>query len=113
MHRSKRKAPGRDDLLDHLVGEREQIVGDIDAERFGGLEVDYKFEFGRLQNGQLAGLGTLENSRGVNTILPVGVRDAYAVAEQTACHGIFAKLIDGGQPVLLGEGDDPLSPRVE
>jgi hypothetical protein len=28
------KAPS---LFDHLVGEREQIVGDFDAERLGGL----------------------------------------------------------------------------
>jgi hypothetical protein len=28
-------------LLDHLVGEREEIVGDIEAERPGGLEIEH------------------------------------------------------------------------
>ena len=28
------------ELLDHLVGKREQLVGDFEAERLSGLEVD-------------------------------------------------------------------------
>jgi hypothetical protein len=33
-------------LFDHLVGEREEIVGDFDAKRLGGFEVDYQLELG-------------------------------------------------------------------
>jgi hypothetical protein len=33
-------------LLDHLVGEREEIVGDFDAKRLGGFEVDHQLELG-------------------------------------------------------------------
>ena len=35
-------------LFDHLVSEREQLVGYIDAERLGGLEIDHQLECGRL-----------------------------------------------------------------
>jgi hypothetical protein len=35
-------------LFDHLVGEREHIVGDRDAERLCGLEIDDKLELSRL-----------------------------------------------------------------
>ena len=32
--------------LDHLVGEREQLVRHVEAERLGGTEVEHEFEFG-------------------------------------------------------------------
>src|SRR5215472_8001912 len=81
--------------LDHLVGEREQIVGDFDAERSGCLEVDHELEFDRLQDRQVGGPCALENPRGVDAILAIGVDDIYAVAQQPARHGKFSKLIDG------------------
>src|SRR6266567_2274603 len=43
--------------LDHLVGEREHIVGDRDAERLCGLEIDDKLELGGLQHRQVGRLG--------------------------------------------------------
>ena len=36
--------------FDHLVGEREQIVGDFESKRLCGPEIDHHLEFGRLQN---------------------------------------------------------------
>ena len=38
-------------LFDHLVGAGEQRVGDGEAERLGGLEVDHQLELGRLLDG--------------------------------------------------------------
>ena len=37
----------RSPLFDHLVGEREEIVGNLDTERLGGFEIDDKLELGR------------------------------------------------------------------
>jgi hypothetical protein len=38
-------------LFDHLVGEREQPVRNLEAERLGGPEVDDKVKLGRLHHG--------------------------------------------------------------
>jgi hypothetical protein len=99
--------------FDHLVGERKQIIGDFQAECFGSPKIDYKLEFRRLQNRQLGRLGPLENSGGVDTVVPVGVGDAYPIAEQSAGYGIFAELIDGRQALAFREANDLLTPRVE
>jgi hypothetical protein len=48
-------------LLDHLVGGGEQLIGDGEAERLCGLEIEHKLEFGRSLNGQIRGILTLEN----------------------------------------------------
>src|SRR6516165_11378003 len=64
MHRSKPSA-WCNALFDHLVGEREDIVGDFQSERPRGPQVDYQLEFGRLMDRQLRGLGPLQNLRGI------------------------------------------------
>jgi hypothetical protein len=33
------------ELLNHLVGEREQVRRHVEAERFRGLEIDHQVEF--------------------------------------------------------------------
>jgi hypothetical protein len=43
-------------LFDHLVGERQQIVGNVNAERFCGLEIDDQLELGDMLDRQIAGL---------------------------------------------------------
>ena len=54
--RPKRKRPlrinsgSRLTLFDDLVGARQERRRDIDAKRPCGSQVDYEFEFGRLQN---------------------------------------------------------------
>jgi len=65
MHRSKPSA-WCNALFDHLVGEREEIVGDFQSERPRGPQVDYQLEFGRLMDRQLRGLGPLQNLRGID-----------------------------------------------
>ena len=49
-------------LFDHLVGEREQLARDSQAECFSGLEIDYQLEFGRQHDRQVGGLVALENA---------------------------------------------------
>jgi hypothetical protein len=46
-------------LLDHFIGEREQIVRDREAERLGSLEIYHKVESSGLLHGQVGGLRAL------------------------------------------------------
>ena len=43
-------------LLDHLVGKREQVVGDHDAEPLGRLDVDHQLKLGRSHDRQVTGI---------------------------------------------------------
>ena len=68
-------------LLDHLMGEREQLVGNIQAERLGALEVDHKLELGRLLNRQVGWLSAFEDSSSEYPGLAIGVVEAYAITQ--------------------------------
>jgi hypothetical protein len=46
-------------LLDHLVGEREQPVRYLEAERLGGLEIKHEFELLDCMTGRSAGFSPL------------------------------------------------------
>src|SRR6516164_10031693 len=60
-----RQRPVRNSL-DHLVGEREQLVRNVEAERFGGLEVDHQLEFNRLHHGKVLRLRSIQNPRRID-----------------------------------------------
>jgi len=49
-------------LFDHLVGQREQLVRNLEAKWLGGLEVDGQFELRRLLNGKIGRLGPLQDA---------------------------------------------------
>src|SRR3954447_19824874 len=82
--------------FDHLVGAAEQGRRNVDAEHPRGLRVDDELELGGLHDGQVGGLGALEDAAGVHALLPIRVHDIGSVAHQSAhfadvaragCHG--------------------------
>ena len=68
--------------FDNLVGARQELRGDTDAERPRGLEVDDKVEFRRLRDRQIIGLGAVENAGRIGAGLLIRIRDVRSVAEQ-------------------------------
>src|SRR5262249_37930493 len=56
--------------LDHLVGEGEQPVWDLEAERLGGLEIDGQFELRRLLNGKIGRLFSLKDAIDIRSLAP-------------------------------------------
>src|SRR3989442_9124886 len=48
-------------LLDHLIRPQQQRRRDREAERLGGLHVDDQLEFRRLLDGEIGGLGALQD----------------------------------------------------
>jgi hypothetical protein len=71
-------------LLDHLVGERERLVRDRQAERLRGLEVDEKIELCRLHHWQIGGFGPLQIASDVDAGLTVSNADVGGIALQAA-----------------------------
>jgi 7-cyano-7-deazaguanine synthase len=55
-------------LLNDLIRPRQHRLRDRETERLGGLEVDDQLELRRLLDGQVAGLGTLENLDVISTL---------------------------------------------
>src|SRR5262249_4773252 len=70
------------ELFDHLIGAHKQRRWDLEAKRLGGLEVDDKYERGRLQYWQFGRLCATQNTADVEAGLSIPVRDTGSVAHQ-------------------------------
>src|SRR4051812_11015231 len=57
--------------FDNLVGTQVERRREGDAERLGGLEIDYELELGRLQHWHICGLFALEDAADIDARLPV------------------------------------------
>jgi hypothetical protein len=80
-------------LFDHLVRDREQLRGDFDAQRPGGLEINHQLELGWLQYWQIGGLGALENAASVGTRLAIHLGQTISIADEPASSGVVTKWI--------------------
>src|SRR5438128_2386704 len=77
--------------LDHLVGEREQLGRDVEAERLGGNDTDDQLVLGWHLDGQVAWLRAFEDARHVvRAGAAIGSAVARAVAHQAASHDKLA-----------------------
>src|SRR5215471_21838970 len=84
--------------FDYLVGERNELIWDLQTENPRGLVVDDKLELRRLHDRQLGGLRAFEDAARVNAGLTKSVRHVGAIAHQPADFGIFTPGIDRRQP---------------
>ena len=65
-------------LLDDLIRPRQHRRRDREAERFGGLQVDHELELRGLLDGQVGGLGALEDLVDVDGGAPEQVLEVFA-----------------------------------
>src|SRR5947208_8768667 len=67
-------------LFDHLVRDREQVIGHVEAERFDGVEVDDQLEPRRLHDRQVGGLGAFEDSTCIDADFAVRIGKDSTIA---------------------------------
>src|SRR5271165_4424165 len=85
-------------LVDHLVGKREQLVRDRQAEHLGGREIDGKIKFGRLLNRYVGGLRTAQNFIDKLGRTPKQVREVWSVGHESSGLDESALIQDRRQP---------------
>src|SRR5262245_5047957 len=71
-------------LFDHLVGQRDELLGNGQPERLGGLAVDYQLESGRLLDRQLGRARATQDLIYVGGRAPGELVEIGAVAQQRA-----------------------------
>jgi hypothetical protein len=96
-------------LFDHLVGEREQLIRHIQAERFGSLEVDDHFEFDWRLHRKVSWLLALEDTIDVAGRLPVPIDLIRPVRDQAAGSDEGTIEVDRGQFVSGRQCNDQVT----
>src|SRR6516162_10100951 len=85
--------------LDHLVGAPDQRVGNVEAERLGGPEIDHQLVFGRRLYRHITWFFPLENAINVFCRATEWVDPIRAVGNQAAGDDKLTRAVDGGQLV--------------
>src|SRR5712692_6532637 len=92
--------------FDHLVGDREQLVWNGEAERLRSLEVDDQLELRRLLHRHIGRLLSLEYATDIYSHKTKSVGDVSPVAHQAAGRRVVAPLSNGGDGILGGQSCD-------
>jgi len=98
--------------FDHLVGAGKQRRRHLEAERFGGLEIDNQLEFVRLLHRQVGRLLASEDTVDIVCRSPEHVGRIRAVSHQTAAFGEMCVGIYGGQAMPSYQCDDQVTANV-
>ena len=85
--------------LDHLVRPEQQRLRDLDAERFGGNQIDPQLEFSRLFDGEITRLGAFQNAVELDTHLAKNLGIRRSVTHESALPRGFRPLIDRWEPI--------------
>ena len=97
----------------NLAGAGEQRRGHIEAQRLRGLEIDDQLKLGRPQHRQVARFGAFEDLAGIDAGLARRIRNAGAIAHQTAGLGELAQLVYRGNGVACRQCNELRTPGEE
>src|SRR6516162_7990110 len=95
--------PSRASCPDHRVGAHEERLGNGDAERLGGLEIDHEFHGGRQLDRKVPGPGALVNAIDVDSKSAVAVLEHRTIDHQVARARERRPAVDGGDALLERE----------
>src|SRR5262249_46313156 len=70
---------GHETLFDDLIGRGQQLRMKLQAERFGGPEIDHEVKLDGLNDWEIAWLFALEDSPSIEARLVKGIGDARAI----------------------------------
>jgi hypothetical protein len=89
-----RKCSKKSFLLDHLIGERDQLVWNCYPDSPGGREINNQLELCRPLNRKFGRLLAFEDAAGIYPDLLVHIRKARPIAHEAAGFGKLAHVID-------------------
>src|SRR5262245_51125048 len=95
--------------FDHLVGERDQLVWHVEAERLRGLEIDEQLELGRRLHRKLGRFFALEDAADVFGGSPVLVGAIDAIGYDPSGGDGLTERIDGRQSMPRRQRHDELA----
>src|SRR5690242_9654423 len=107
--RAENKFAPRRWLFDDLVGAKQERIGHLESDGFGGLEVDAQIELGRLLDRQVARLGALEDLVDVVSGAAVHVLVAWPERHQPAGLHQLPVGADAWYAVRRGKGHERLA----
>src|SRR5262249_57772615 len=99
--------------FDHLVGEQLHRIGNREAQRPRGLEIDNKFKLGGSLYRQVGRLLSPDNSAGVDAGLAIRIRKVASIAHKTACDGKLTHRIYCRNRMARRERDDVIAALQE
>src|SRR5262249_25472922 len=99
--------------LNHLVGERQQLVGNLEAKRLRGLDVNHRVQLGWLHARQDGRLGCFENLPGIHSDLAKCFGEVCAVGDEPPGSNVFAPIINRGNFEVCRQHDNLMKSAEE
>src|SRR5215475_10077059 len=90
-------------LFDHLIGASKDSRRNVETEYFGCLEINYKLELGRLQNGHFCHIRSFQDLPNILPRLSVHPGDAGSIAQECANCRELTRETHRGKFVLMSE----------
>src|SRR6202047_1339045 len=106
LHRLDRTSLRLAHLFDHLVGAQKEGLRNVEAERFGGRQVDDQLELGRLLDRNVGGLRPLEDLVNKVARAPEHIRVVYAIGDEASRSEILTEGVNRGQSRAERQGVD-------